>query len=247
MREDTEWKVIAGIGLVTLSLALYTAHYLVFQDQQHLFLFLLGDLAFLPIEILVVTIIIEQMLVSRDMRMRTEKLNILIGMFFSRFGTRLLSNLSRDDPGIARIREKLVITEGWTPEQFRAVQSFFRTHSCEISGDRIDLVSLKQFLSGNEEFVMRIIENPMVFEHEAFTDLILAVSHLTEELKAREDLAALPPSDRSHLRADICRVYERLIPEWLKYMEYLKDHYPYLFSLSMRSNPFDPGASVIVG
>jgi hypothetical protein len=29
-------------------------------------------------------------------------------------------------------------------------------------------------------------------------------------------------------------------------MEHLKDNYPYLFSLAMRTNPFDQDASVIV-
>jgi hypothetical protein len=42
------------------------------------------------------------------------------------------------------------------------------------------------------------------------------------------------------------RVYSQLIPEWMKYMEYLKVHYPYLFSLALRKNPFDPAASVVV-
>ena len=31
----------------------------------------------------------------------------------------------------------------------------------------------------------------MVFEHESFTDLILAINHLTEEMKARGDLSSL--------------------------------------------------------
>jgi hypothetical protein len=34
--------------------------------------------------------------------------------------------------------------------------------------------------------------------------------------------------------------------EWLTYMQYLKQYYPYLFSLAMRKNPFDRNASVIV-
>jgi len=42
------------------------------------------------------------------------------------------------------------------------------------------------------------------------------------------------------------RVYDRLIGEWLAYMEYLQRNYPYLFSLAMRSNPFDEAASPIV-
>jgi hypothetical protein len=32
MKEDTRWIVIAGMGLLTLSLIMYTAHYLIFQD-----------------------------------------------------------------------------------------------------------------------------------------------------------------------------------------------------------------------
>jgi hypothetical protein len=98
----------------------------------------------------------------------------------------------------------------------------------------------------HEEFLLRLVENPMVFEHESFTDLILALSHLTEELKARGDLSTVPPSDKSHLTTDIQRAFTQLIHEWIKYMEYLKIHYPYLFNLAMRKNPFDESASVIV-
>ena len=94
--------------------------------------------------------------------------------------------------------------------------------------------------------MLRIVENPMVFEHESFTDLILAVVHLAEELKARGDLCALPPSDIAHIRGDMERAYSRLVPEWLKYMEYLHRSYPYLFSLALRTNPFNEAVSAVV-
>lgn len=42
------------------------------------------------------------------------------------------------------------------------------------------------------------------------------------------------------------RVYTRLVTQWLLYMRHLKDHYPYLFSLAMRTNPFDEDAKPIV-
>jgi hypothetical protein len=41
---------------------------------------------------------------------------------------------------------------------------------------------------------------------------------------------------------DINRGYRLLVFEWVTYMEHLKEHYPYLFSLAMRTNPFDPEA-----
>jgi hypothetical protein len=34
--------------------------------------------------------------------------------------------------------------------------------------------------------------------------------------------------------------------EWLSYMHHLRKTYPYLFSLSMRTNPFNPDASPVV-
>jgi hypothetical protein len=45
---------------------------------------------------------------------------------------------------------------------------------------------------------------------------------------------------------DIKRTYVALIDRWLPYMKHLKETYPYLFSLAVRTNPFDPEASVTV-
>jgi hypothetical protein len=47
-----------------------------------------------------------------------------------------------------------------------------------------------------------------------------------------------------HLNGDVERVYGLLISEWIMYMEHLMNNYPYLFSLAMRVNPFDPHAKV---
>jgi hypothetical protein len=246
MKEDTRWKLIVGIGLIMLSLALFTVHYLIFHDEHHLFIFFFGDLAFIPIEILIVTLIIDQMLEGREKQRRMEKLNLVIGTFFSTIGTPLLTTLSRADPGIGSVKSHLVIGDNWETGQFRDVQACLDSHACAISGDQIDKELLRSFLLGSEEFIIRIVENPMIFEHESFTELILAINHLTEELKARRNFAMLPPTDLHHISLDIQRVYALLIPEWLKYMRYLKDHYPYLFSLAMRTNPFDDSASVVV-
>jgi hypothetical protein len=246
MKEDTRWKLIAGILLVTLTLAMLTAHYLIFQDEHHLFIFFAGDLAFIPIEVLVVTLIIDQMLESREKQRRMEKLNMVVGTFFSRIGTPLLVQLVRADSDIDNIREHLSIGSEWRNDIFQEVQKCLTSHSCNVAIDLVNLEALKSFLASHEDFLLRLVENPMVFEHETFTDLILAVDHLDEELKARGYLNSLPTADQAHLAIDIHRVYSQLIPEWLKYMEYLKIHYPYLFSLAIRKNPFDRSASVII-
>jgi len=59
-------------------------------------------------------------------------------------------------------------------------------------------------------------------------------------------LISLSQIDYQHLAGDIERAYRSLILEWLAYMEHLKNNYPYLFSLAMRTNPLDKNASVEV-
>jgi hypothetical protein len=246
MKEDTWWKLIAGIGLVTLSLALLTVHYLIFQDTYHLFIYFIGDLAFIPIEVLFVTLIIDQMLESREKQRKMEKLNMVIGTFFSTIGTPLLARISGSDPTLDQIKSRLVVGDTWDTARFAEVKECLTTYSCSVDITWIDIEALRTFLVDNEDFLLRIVENPMVFEHESFTDLVFAISHLTEELKARDDLSLLPQPDQDHLSKDVQRVYSQIILEWIRYMEYLKVHYPYLFSLAMRKNPFDASASVIV-
>jgi hypothetical protein len=246
MKEDTRWKLIAGIGLVTLSLLMYLIHYLIFQDFHHIFIYFVGDIAFIPIEVLIVTLIIDQMLESRERKQRMEKLNMVIGTFFSTTGTPLLSRLSQADPCIDSLRPGLVVRDHWTDREFSTLISTVRQYSCGVKEENVDLEALRVFLLANEDFMLRLVENPMIFEHESFTDLILAISHLTEELRSRESLVSLPAEDLLHLGGDCRRVYSLLLPEWVHYMEYLRAHYPYLFSLAMRKNPFDKSASVVI-
>jgi hypothetical protein len=246
MKDETRWLLIAAAGLIALSVLLYSAHYLIFHDEHHLLIYLVGDLAFVPLEVLLVTLVIDQLLGSREKKARREKMNMLFGAFFTTLGTPLLARFSRADPGIGAIRSRLAAGEAWHPDRFQEVKACMESHKCSVPPGQVDLGTLRDLLAGQEDFLLRIIENPAIFEHESFTDLILALDHLYEELKARGDLSALPPSDLAHLATDIQRVYSRLVPEWVSYMEYLRAHYPYLFSLAMRTNPFDPAASVIV-
>lgn len=101
-------------------------------------------------------------------------------------------------------------------------------------------------MAGKRDFLLQLLANPTMLEHETFTDLLRAVLHLTEELLHREDFKKLPDSDSEHLEGDIKRAYGLLVKEWLECMKYLKNSYPYLFSLAMRTNPFDSEASVSV-
>jgi hypothetical protein len=209
---DRRWTLYLAAALIALSAALYILHFAIFQDPYHIGIYLLGDLAFLPLEVLLVTIILHQLLELRDRQTKLQKLNMVIGTFFSTVGTELLRLFSDHDPRMPEFRNRMVIAESWSAE----------------------------------DFLVRLLENPSLLEHEAFTELLQAIFHLTDELKHRKVLTALPENDLRHLSGDICRAYQLLIRQWLQYVLYLKQNYPYLFSLAVRTNPFDEKATVIV-
>ncbi len=91
---------------------------------------------------------------------------------------------------------------------------------------------------------MRLLENPNLLEHENFTELLWALTHVVEELGARKYLEKLNENDLAHLNGDVNRAYAILVREWVLYMEHLKKRYPYLFSFALRTNPFDDVAAV---
>jgi hypothetical protein len=90
--------------------------------------------------------------------------------------------------------------------------------------------------------MLDLLGNPSLLEHDEFTDLLWAVSHLTEELGARRSLTGLSAADLEHLSGDIKRAYGLLLREWVVYMRHLKEDYPYLFSLAVRMNPLNAEA-----
>ena len=188
----------------------------------------------------------ELMLSRREKLARMKKLNMVIGVFFSEVGNRLIRIFAQADPRFEEIQKGLIVTEKWTHEDFLKVNEHLRGFKYGVEVAQTDPAALKGFLLDQRDFLVRLLENPTLLEHESFTDLLRAVFHLTEELAYREDLSQSPGTDLAHLEGDINRAYHLLVHQWLDYMEYLKVNYPYLFSLAMRTNPFDRQASPIV-
>jgi len=240
------WQTVLGIVLVALSAIVYVIHYVIFRDVHHIFIYLVGDIAFVFFEVLLVTLIIHRLLSEREKRTRLEKLNMVIGAFFSEVGTKLLTYFSDFDPKLDEIRKELICTNDWCDRDFIVISRRLKNYDYGVEIQKVNLEHLSTFLVGKRNFLLRLLENPNLLEHESFTELLRAVFHLTEELGNREDIKELPETDYKHLAGDIKRVYVQLVGQWLDYMKHLKDNYPYLFSLAMRTNPFDQEASPIV-
>ena len=115
----------------------------------------------------------------------------------------------------------------------------------DIDARKIDLAKLKVLLRQKRTYLLTLMENPNLLEHDRFTDLLWAVTHLDEELEARDSLESLPEHDLEHLAGDIQRMYDHLASEWLDYVAHLKANYPFLFSLVARTHPFQESPSPV--
>ena len=241
------WELRAAGVLIGASLVLHAILYACFRDLSHIGLWVLTDLAFLPLSVLVVTVFFDRLLSDRDKTHRMDKLNMLIGAFFSTVGTSLLGRFAAWDPALVELQESFGRPGTWGPAfDERKARAQAARHAVELAPSRETLEEVKRLLEAKSDFLIRLLENPNLAEQGKFTDLLRAVLHFSEELANRPDLSAIPESDLKHLAGDARRAYNLLVVEWVIYVAYLRDHYPYLFSLAVRLNPLDPTASVLV-
>jgi len=188
----------------------------------------------------------ELFLSRREKRIRLEKLNMVMGVFFSEVGTELLLLLLQADPARQELSGKVDLGQMQSERGYAALRKKLAVHEYQVDITRVEQEDLRQFLIGKSDLILRLLENPVLLEHESFTEIIRAVFHLQDELYHRKGIGRLPEADREHLAGDMKRVYRLLVLQWLEYVRHLRDNYPYLFSLAARMSPFDPDRSPVV-
>jgi len=237
MKRYSTFLLVAAF-LLAASALIYLVHFYIFRDVHHILIYMVGDLAFLPIEVFLVVIVIERILTRREKQALMHKLNMVVGAFFSEAGNHLLGDLLRCFDNREKISQHLNIAQSWTRTDFKKAAAFAYHLNVEVDCRNIDLEELRAFLVQKRTFLLALLENPNLLEHDRFTDLLWAVFHLDEELEARLSLENLSEKDLEHLAIDIQRMYDHLASEWIDYVEHLKASYPFLFSLVLRTHPF---------
>ena len=169
-----------------------------FRRTQDTLFYIFQDFAFLPCRCLLVTLVLNDLLGRSERSLLHQKLNMGFGAFFTEVGDDLLRRFAALDANVEREMRRAnaswslgtssrtispppggscprVAPIGWTAPHARA------------RGARI-----VPFVDGASITYCGLLENPNLLEHASFTDLLWAVSHLTEELLHRSDLADGP-------------------------------------------------------
>ena len=251
MSKRMSWKVKFSILMVALIIIIYGTNYLVLGDAEHIISYVWTHLGFIPVDILLVAFLLDEIIEKKEKEAMLEKLDMLMSTFFSEIGNELISQLSAANK-YKTDTENLKSIKNWDQQDFDNKLAELKDKSIDFTAD-IPLEKREEFLDNlrsllvdKREFIINLMTNPNLLEKEEFTGLITAILHLDEELEHRKDLSLVTDADFAHLNGDMQRVYNKLVHEWVYYLKYLHKHYPYMIALIVRTNPFDKDANVYV-
>jgi hypothetical protein len=239
------FEVAIAIILILAAMLIYCLHVLIFNDLHHLVIYGLEDLAFLPLEVLLVTLVLDRLLELRGKNERNSKINMIIGTYFTEIGNSVFKIFSDADSNKDMICNNLSIKPIWKNKNFKKAFDTAKKHKISLQLTDKQFESIKNILASRRELLVNLTQNPALLEHGSFSNLLLATFHLSDELGYRKDFTTLPDQDLDHLNFDAKRVYSELLLEWVKYMKHLNNNYPYLYSLSCRTNPLEENNEVI--
>ena len=242
------WELILSVSLILATVVIYLLKILIIGDsgESNTLTYIFNALGFLPLNVLLVTLIINGLLSMRAKKAQQEKMKMIIGLFFSELGTDLLRCIGRSNASKDTLAEILDVKKSWTKDDYDEAGKKISAYHGKLRPTVDDLEHLRSLLTEKHEFLLHIVENPAFLEGESNTELMRSLFHLAEELSDRDTLSNLPATDIAHLTGDVNRVYRPLISLWLSHMEYLSKYYPYLLSHSIRKNPFLESNDVVV-
>lgn len=240
------WYITIGIVLTAAFLLGLLVVILLFGHTSETLYLLLIDLIFLPLQVLVVTLLLNRLLEIRERNELGQRVNIVISVFFTEVGIELLRYLSLFDATLDEMRAIAGVSENWSARDFAVMRKRLGSYTYSIDCHCADLNDLRTLLRDKHSLLLTLVANSSLLEQQSFTQLMWAVLHLSRELDYRPNLDNLPEADYAHLSDDMRRVYVLLVTEWLSFAQRLKEKQPYSFSLAVRLNPLAENPSAVI-
>ena len=234
MNKKKRLNILLIFLLFMLSAAIYTLQFYLFRDLKDTSFYLLQDMAFLPVQVAIVTVALGAIINKRERSERLSKAHMLTGAFYSELGNEFIAKILPYVYNLADFAPYMNIGPDWKSRRFKSSAAKLKTIYADINCDTNEFSSLKELLTEKRSYMLIILSNPVLLEHESFSNMMWAVFHLTDELNERKCFDALPPEDIAHLNNDVSRAFGEMATNWVYYMDHIKKNYPYLYSLELR-------------
>ena len=251
MESHNRWKIKFSIIMVIAIIVIYGSNILILKDPEHVISYIWTHLGFIPVDILIVAFVLDEIISKKEKEAMLEKLDMIMSTFFSEIGNDLIGQLSSVNAHKADTNY-LESIKNWDDKDYenklKEIKDKNIPFKADVSPENREeyLTNVRNLLVNKREFIINLLNNPNLLEKEEFSGLLTAILHLDEELEHRPDLSTVSDIDFNHLNGDMERIYNKLIHEWIYYLRYLNKHYPYMIALIVRTNPFDENADAYV-
>ena len=193
------WQVQIAATLIVLAMLVYCVRWELFSGQtmhKEMLRYLVDDIALLFIQVLLVSLLLDGLLQRRARESMLTKLNMIIGAFFSECGTEILGRLAAADSRLGEVRPSLLAREAWSPRDYERAKHAFHEHRPLIDLSAFDLVALRSRLDREKSYLLGLLGNQALLEHEMFTDLLWAVTHPLRGARRPARPRPAPPARR---------------------------------------------------
>ena len=119
MREKSQvnWKIKFAIVMFILAVIIFLARFLIFGDGEEIIAYLWKHIGFIPIDILIVALVLEEIMGRKEHEAILEKIDMLMGTFFSEIGNDLINELSKVNQNKAKT-EDLKAIRSWDEKDY---------------------------------------------------------------------------------------------------------------------------------
>ena len=164
MDEHKRWKIKFSLLMVVLIIIIYGSNYLVLGDAEHIISYIWTHLGFIPVDILVVAFLLDEIIERKEKEAMLEKLDMLMSTFFSEVGNELISQLSAVNKYNVNT-ENLKSIKNWDQKDFENKLAELKGTSTDFRADVSPeereefLENLRELLVNKREFIIKGIHH----------------------------------------------------------------------------------------
>lgn len=215
-------NVIIISVLLAISACIYGMQVLIFNDVRNTEFYIFQDMAFIPISIAITTVVVGELLDINNKRDSRQKTRMLTSTFFSDIGFELMSMLAL----VSNIDEALLYTMNDPDISESDKIAAIKKSDFTVNADMGIYTIISDVIIASKTDILILSSNPMLYDHEYFSDLLWELLHLMDEFRLRGDYVKLTPNDLTELNSDFTQVLELLLINWVVNAKYLKETYP---------------------
>ena len=156
------WKFKFAIVMLIIASIFFVSRIIVLGDPEEVVAYLWKQIGFIPVNILIVALLLDGIMSKKEREAILEKLDMLMGTFFTEIGNDLISEISKANKNKSKTKD-LKSIKNWTDKDYENKLKELRDSPIDFEAD-VPLEDREEFLTSihvsiekNREFIINLI------------------------------------------------------------------------------------------